>query len=294
MAAACWLALACAGCASSAAPVAFGSGLPQVAASETIHRQEREMFALLNQDRRAEGLPPLAYDERLADVARYHSADMRDHDFFEHESPNSGSLDDRLNAAGYLFLNARENLSEAPDVKRSQEGLMLSPPHHENIVATDVSHVGIGIVPGGVVDPRNLTVTQVFAKPGRHESVQDARAAVLKSIQGARAKHGLPAAKNHPVLQELAEQYLPELAQGAEEESVREIGKAVTEQVAARRLTELGRVLAGAQLLPDSTLVHVPDLLASSESARFGMAMRTVEGEGKRPMLQLLLLVGDK
>src|SRR5690606_6457307 len=66
-AAACWLALACAGCAPSAAPVAFGSGLPQVAASETIHRQEREMFALLNQDRRAEGLPPLAYDERLAD-----------------------------------------------------------------------------------------------------------------------------------------------------------------------------------------------------------------------------------
>src|SRR5690606_3600973 len=120
--------------------------------------------------------------------------DMRDHQFFEHESPNSGSLDDRLNASGYLFLNARENLSEAPDVERSQAGLMLSPPHHENIMAADVTHVGIGIVPGGVVDPRNLTVTQVFAKPGRQESVEEARTSILRSIQSARAKRGLPAA----------------------------------------------------------------------------------------------------
>src|SRR5690606_9189214 len=99
------LVVACTSCASSKSQVPFGSGLPQVEASETIHRQEQEMFALLNRDRRAQGLPALSYDERLADVARYHSADMRDHQFFEHESPNSGSLDDRLNASGYLFLN---------------------------------------------------------------------------------------------------------------------------------------------------------------------------------------------
>src|SRR5690606_15417226 len=107
---------------------------------------------------------------------------------------------------------------------------------------------------------------------------------ILRSIQSARAKRGLPAAAVHPVLQELADQNVAQLGPGADEEQVREIGQTVTEEVAARQLTELTRVLAGAQLLPESSMLHVPDLLASSKSARFGFAVRMVVGEGQRPM----------
>lgn len=287
------LALASSGCASGPR-AAFGSGLPQVAASADVRQQEQEMFQLLNRDRAALGLPPLKYDERLADVARYHSADMRDHQFFEHDSPNSGSLDDRLNAAGYLFLSARENLSEAPDVKRSQEGLMQSPPHHENIMATDVTHVGVGIVEGGVVDPRNLTVTQVFSKPGREESAAEARGRIERAIHAARSDQGLSTARTHPVLQELAEKYLSELGDGADEGRVQDVGQALTQELAERRLSDVSQLAVGAQLLPDSTLLQVPQMLSTSKTARFGLAVRSVRGDDNRPMLQVLLIVGDE
>ena len=117
------------------------------------------MFERLNRDRARKGRAPLHWDPRLSEVARHHSADMRDHGFFEHESPSTGSVDNRLDAAGYPFLTARENLSEAPDVEQSEDALLESPHHYENIMAEDVTHVGVGIVGGGVRDPRNITVT---------------------------------------------------------------------------------------------------------------------------------------
>ena len=135
--------------------------------------QERGMFERLNRDRKAQGCRALRFDERLSDVARHHSADMRDHRFFEHESPRTGGVDNRLDAAGYLLPTARENLSEAPDIERSQDGLLKARPHHENIMSEDVTHVGIGIVEGGVVDPRNVAVTQVLARRRRERNAGD-------------------------------------------------------------------------------------------------------------------------
>jgi len=272
----------------------FGKGLPQVPASKQIRSAEREMFHLLNRDRAAAGLPPLKYDEKLADIARYHSADMRDHKFFAHDSPNSGTLEDRLNAAGYLFLNARENLSEAMDVAMGQERLMQSPPHHENIMSTDVTHVGVGIVEGGVADARNLTMTQVFARPGERESADDARAKMLALIQSARQKRGLKKAEVHPLLQELAERHLSDLAGEVSPSDLRSIGKQVIEQLSTRKVEDLRGVSAGGQLLTDSASLQPPDRLLQDPRAAFGIAVREVPGEGGRPMLQVLLLIGTR
>ena len=112
------------------------------------------MFERLNRDRAASGLPPLEYDEHLADIGRAQSEDMRLHHFFAHESPMYGALDDRFDRAGYVAKVARENLAEAPDVETAQDGLMKSPHHHENIMARDVTKIGIGIVRAGVKDPQ--------------------------------------------------------------------------------------------------------------------------------------------
>lgn len=248
------------------------------------------MFRLLNRDRAAQGLPPLVYDERLADVARFHSADMRDHRFFDHESPNSGSLQDRLVAAGYLFLEARENLSEAPDVERGQQGLLASPPHYANIMATDVTHVGIGIVPGGVHAPENLTITQVFARPGRAETPAQARAALIERIQAARADAGLPPAQLSPLLDELARAHVAELAE--DEARLSGIADRITEEVSKRREKGLRGVVVGAQRLADSSAFQVPSALTSERGASFGVAVHPAQGPGGRPVLQVLLLVG--
>ena len=63
-----------------------GGALLRVEPGPGIHDKELEMFRRLNADRAKRGLYPLVYDERLADAARGHSADMRKHHFFAHES----------------------------------------------------------------------------------------------------------------------------------------------------------------------------------------------------------------
>jgi hypothetical protein len=127
------------------------------------------MHARLNRDRAKDGLPPLAFDDALAAVARGHSHDMGSHRFFAHDSPTAGSLEDRLDRAGILVKVARENLGEGPDVDRTQDGLLASPGHHANIMARDITHVGIGIVQVGSGSSKRLLVTQVFAKRPQRE-----------------------------------------------------------------------------------------------------------------------------
>ena len=266
---------------------AFGSGLARVPASEKVSREERTMFERLNRDRRAKGLPPLRFDERLSDVARHHSADMRDHHFFEHESPRTGGVDNRLDAAGYAFLTARENLSEAPDIERSQDGLLRSPPHYENIMSNDVTHVGIGIVPGGVVDPSNLTVTQVFARPAEDEAPDRATTRALQRLDREREQRGKPAAKQAGRLMRLAAEHLESLDAETRPESVDRAGQAIVQALQAK---ESGSLIISAQVVSGSNQVGFPEALLDASRCDVGLAMRRAKGENGRPALQLLLL----
>lgn len=246
------------------------------------------MFERLNRDRAARGLPALEFDPRLSDVARHHSADMRDHGFFEHESPTTGQLENRLDAAGYLFLTARENLSEAPDVERSEDGLLASPPHKENIMARDVTHVGIGIVDGGVKDPRNLTVTQVFATPLVLEAPAQARSRILEHISKLRSAKALAKPRLDPTLTTLAEKHIVELDAAGSPSSANTasegIGKALSGNVE-------GRLWISAQVIPRAEQLAVPEALSSAPAARLGIAVRRVEATSGRPALQVLLVV---
>lgn len=270
---------------------AFGSGLAPVRADATVQRAERAMFERLNRDRKARGLPPLELDARLSEVARHHSADMRDHDFFEHASARTGDVDDRLDAAGYLFLTARENLSEAPDVESSQDALLDSPPHFANIMADDVTHVGIGIVKGGVVDGRNLTVTQVFATPLVEETPARAQSRIWERVQRERKARGLRPPRRDPKLDQLAAEHLPELDAAGSPESVERAGKGVAEALQGK---QAGRLIMSAQVVPGSGQLSLPEPLVRSASASAGLAARRVESASGRPGLQVLLLVVEQ
>jgi len=148
-------------CSSAATVSRFGSWQPTIAASAEIAALERAMADLVNRDRAARGLAPLSFDARLADVARGHSLDMRVAGFFGHLSPTTGSASDRLDHAGYIFTASRENLALADDVDAAQSWLLDSPRHHANIMADDVSHMGVGIVTGRGDDREVLTITAV-------------------------------------------------------------------------------------------------------------------------------------
>jgi len=107
---------------------------------------EQRMLELVNGERTRAGLRPLVAEARLRQVARAHSLEMFQFDYFSHNSPTSGSPFDRMHAAGVQFVVAGENLAYAPNVEIAHQGLMNSPGHRANILRPEFGHVGIGVV----------------------------------------------------------------------------------------------------------------------------------------------------
>jgi uncharacterized protein YkwD len=116
------------------------------------------VYQRLNRARVDEGLDPLAWSDALAEVAEGHAYDMYLNGFFSHTSPTTGSLVDRLRAAGLTYRVAGENLALAATPEEVHDGLMDSPGHRANIVGDGYRRVGIAVVSGRL----GLMTVQVF------------------------------------------------------------------------------------------------------------------------------------
>lgn len=131
----------------------------------TTEDAEKRLLALVNRDRMAGGLPPLVWDERVANVARSHSEEMRRTKNVAHISPTTGSAADRVRAAKIKTAVVLENVARAYGVGEAHQGLMNSPGHRANIMARSATHVGIGAVFGDEVSGRReIFITQVFTR----------------------------------------------------------------------------------------------------------------------------------
>jgi uncharacterized protein YkwD len=131
----------------------------KVAAPRPRPDLEAEMLQLVNRERIAAGLKPLAADPQLTEVARRHSSDMFARGYFAHDTPEGRDPFDRMHEAKVSFLTAGENLALAPTLQIAHTGLMNSPGHRKNILRPEFGRVGIGIMDGGI---RGLMVTQDF------------------------------------------------------------------------------------------------------------------------------------
>ncbi|HYY97703.1 MAG TPA: CvpA family protein [Pyrinomonadaceae bacterium] len=120
---------------------------------------EAQMLEMVNRERAAAGLKPLAPDPELTEVARAHSADMFARGYFAHVSPEGLSPFDRMKEAGVTFRTAGENLALAPTLQLAHTGLMNSPGHRANILRPEFGRLGIGIMDGGF---RGIMVSQEF------------------------------------------------------------------------------------------------------------------------------------
>ena len=107
---------------------------------------EQRMLELVNAERSRAGVRPLAADERLREVARAHSLEMFQLNYFSHTSPTAGSPFERIRAPGISFVVAGENLAYAPNVDIAHQGLMNSPGHRANILRPEFGRVGIGVI----------------------------------------------------------------------------------------------------------------------------------------------------
>lgn len=119
----------------------------------------QEVFRLLNLARIDAGLDPLAFSDGLAGVALGHARAMYANGYFSHVSPVTGSVADRVDAAGIPYRIVGENLALAVTPRQVHEGLMSSPGHRENILRGSFRRVGIAAIKG----PLGFMVVQVFS-----------------------------------------------------------------------------------------------------------------------------------
>src|SRR4030065_754020 len=96
----------------------------------------------------AAGASPLAWSPALAVVAQEPAVEMYLEGYFSHHSPVTGTVADRLEAAGITYSVAGENLALAATPTDVHDGLMGSPGHREIILRAEFCRVGVAVVSG--------------------------------------------------------------------------------------------------------------------------------------------------
>ncbi|MDF2441433.1 MAG: hypothetical protein JWN98_2417 [Abditibacteriota bacterium] len=141
---------------------------------QRLAKLERTMAQMVNAERAKLNLTPLLFDDELAAVGRAHSAEMRDLNYFSHDSPTRGLTAplDRYRAAFnrtprlvaeniYRVWGTQHRLGEE-DIRAGHTALMNSPGHRANILLPNATRIGIGIVVNANGD---IWLTQMFDRP---------------------------------------------------------------------------------------------------------------------------------
>ncbi len=138
----------------------------EASAVSTMTSDELRFLSLLNRERAERHLIELKPDPLLVSIAREHSREMCEKNYFDHLSPTPGlktPMDRYLRAVPHRPLHAcvGENLfyCSIVDVDRGHRALMNSPEHRENILYPPFRRGGIGVYKS---DTGEFWVTEMF------------------------------------------------------------------------------------------------------------------------------------
>lgn len=152
----------------AASPQPTEIGFPDCSPSKSS-AFESALLGLINDERKAAGLPAYVQDSQLLTAARIHSTDMACNGFFSHTGSDGSSVGERVTVQGYEWTQVSENIFATSDTSSDapQQALdwwMASPAHRANILSEDFSDIGIGYihVPGS---PFGGYFTAVLARP---------------------------------------------------------------------------------------------------------------------------------
>ncbi len=125
---------------------------------------ENQVFIVINQKRAEYGLKSLVWDEQAAAIARLHSSNMANFNFFSHVGMDGKHVDNRADSIGLrnwrmIGENIAYNSGFDNPVERAVLGWMQSDGHRNNILRNKWKETGIGI---SVSAQGKFFITQVF------------------------------------------------------------------------------------------------------------------------------------
>lgn len=143
----------------------FSPGIGETALVFSIEgRIERQIFNLVNQERRKRHLSILKLDRRLAKIARFHSNQMAIENFFSHYDPDGLTVVDRARdfkvnrwtKIGENLFTSRGYQNPAPLALRGWKKSRL---HRANLFDEVWNRTGIGVA---IARSGDIYITQVF------------------------------------------------------------------------------------------------------------------------------------
>ncbi|MFH0870232.1 MAG: CAP domain-containing protein [archaeon] len=149
---------------------------PPQPVSNRTKEVEQAIFEYTNAERKSQGLRALTWDDKLADIARAHSLDMVENDFFAHTNLKGEDPSARAARAGYnaykslgggsYSIGVAENIGKMPtgnvqgigyvssnpdSIARAQvSSWMDSPGHRSNILNPQYDVIGVGVAYDGL------------------------------------------------------------------------------------------------------------------------------------------------
>jgi uncharacterized protein YkwD len=174
-----------------------GAGADYVPNASNLDPVAQATLCLLNNERAAQGLRPVVEAQGLTQPSRAYSARMVGESFFAHESPDGGTLVDRLTGVGYIAPDGDwtvgENIAwgqaELSTPRSIVAAWMASPGHRKNILTGEFTEIGLGVVTGTPGDPSwGATYTTDFGAVTRDQAVEGIVASSAAPRPAARRK----------------------------------------------------------------------------------------------------------
>jgi uncharacterized protein YkwD len=124
-----------------------------ITGDEKARAIEREVFELLNEARKAAGVPPVEWFEPVAEMAREKSRDVFEAGELTHFSRKLGDCTDMYDRAGLRYSAADEvgvlDPERKTDLKEIAKGMirfwLASPPHRKTILGKEFKMAGVGV-----------------------------------------------------------------------------------------------------------------------------------------------------
>lgn len=137
------------------------AGEPPAASSEDAPRaMERDVFDRVNDERAERGLPPVAWDDRLAELARDWSREMADTGELRHQ--DLGAALQGGEVEGYTSVGENVFSGTGPVTSgRVHEGWMRSQDHRGNVLEPGWDRLGVGVV---CAEDGSVWATQEFGR----------------------------------------------------------------------------------------------------------------------------------
>lgn len=125
---------------------------------------ERVAFEMLNKKRADNGLAPLVWSDDLESVARQHSQNMAEFQFFSHRGLDNKLVSDRADKAGVgrwraIGENIAFNRGYDDPVAKAVELWLDSPSHRRNLLSNTWKESAVGVA---VAEDGSYYFTQVF------------------------------------------------------------------------------------------------------------------------------------